>query len=29
LTTPEPAEELRQCGNDIGAYVERIIRDHT
>jgi NAD(P)-dependent dehydrogenase (short-subunit alcohol dehydrogenase family) len=29
LTTPEPAEELRERGADIEAYIERVIRDYT
>jgi NAD(P)-dependent dehydrogenase (short-subunit alcohol dehydrogenase family) len=29
LTTPEPVEELRERGNDIEAYIERIITDYT
>jgi NAD(P)-dependent dehydrogenase (short-subunit alcohol dehydrogenase family) len=29
LTTPEPAEELRERGTDIEAYIERVIRDYT
>ncbi len=29
LTTQEPAVELRERGNDIEAYLERVIRDYT
>jgi NAD(P)-dependent dehydrogenase (short-subunit alcohol dehydrogenase family) len=29
LTTPEPAAELRERGEDIEAYIDRIIRDYT
>jgi NAD(P)-dependent dehydrogenase (short-subunit alcohol dehydrogenase family) len=29
LTTPEPADELRERGNDVEAYIERIVKDYT